>query len=94
MMFPIRRTEHLPLFTPNNPHAKEKIRKEVEMDLSHTYYPKHPLVPFIKSDTGSCCFGNSEGCIRGCQFCQAGAVYRPVRERSLAFLKKRLPMRC
>ncbi len=27
-------------FTPNNPHAKEKIRKEVEMDLSHTYYPK------------------------------------------------------
>ena len=75
-------------FTPNNPHAKEKIRKEVEMDLSHTYYPKHPLVPFIKATQDRVVLEIQRGCIRGCRFCQAGAVYRPVRERSLAFLKE------
>lgn len=75
-------------FTSNNPYAKEKIRKEVEMDLSHTYYPKHPLVPYIKATQDRVVLEIQRGCIRGCRFCQAGAVYRPVRERSLAFLKE------
>lgn len=75
-------------FTPNNPHAKEKIRKEIQMDLSHTYYPKKPLVPFIKATQDRVVLEIQRGCIRGCRFCQAGAVYRPVRERSLEFLKE------
>lgn len=74
-------------FTPNNPHAKEKIRKEVQMDLNHTYYPKKPLVPFIRATQDRVVLEIQRGCIRGCRFCQAGAVYRPVRERSLEFLK-------
>ncbi len=74
-------------FTPNNPHAKEKIRKEVDMDLSHTYYPKNPLVPYIKATQDRVVLEIQRGCIRGCRFCQAGAIYRPVRERSLEFLK-------
>ena len=75
-------------FTPNNPHAKDKIRKEVQMDLSNTYYPKKPLVPFIKATQDRVVLEIQRGCIRGCRFCQAGAVYRPVRERSLEFLKE------
>lgn len=74
-------------FTPNNSHAKEKIRKEVDMDLSHTYYPKNPLVPYIKATQDRVVLEIQRGCIRGCRFCQAGAIYRPVRERSLEFLK-------
>lgn len=75
-------------FTPNNPHAKEKIRKEIQMELSDTYYPKKPLVPFIKATQDRVVLEIQRGCIRGCRFCQAGAVYRPVRERSLEFLKE------
>lgn len=74
-------------FSPHNSHAKEKIRKEVVMDVSHTYYPKNPLVPFIKATQDRVVLEIQRGCIRGCRFCQAGAVYRPVRERSLEFLK-------
>ncbi len=74
-------------FFPHNPHAKEKIRKEVVMDMSHTYYPKKPLVPFIKATQDRVVLEIQRGCIRGCRFCQAGEVYKPVRERSLEFLK-------
>ncbi len=75
-------------FTPNNPHAKEKIRKEIQMDLNNTYYPKKPVVPFIKATQDRVVLEIQRGCIRGCRVCQAGAVYRPVRERSLEFLKE------
>jgi len=70
-----------------NPHAKEKIRKELVMDLNTTYYPEKPLVPFIKATQDRVVLEIQRGCIRGCRFCQAGAIYRPVRERSLEFLK-------
>ena len=73
---------------PNNPCAKPIIRKEVEMDLNHTFYPKKPLVPYIKATQDRVVLEIQRGCIRGCRFCQAGAVYRPVRERSLEFLKE------
>ncbi len=74
-------------FTPNNPHAKEKIKKQVVTDLSHTYYPEKPVVPFIKVTQDRVVLEIQRGCIRGCRFCQAGMVYRPNRERSLEFLK-------
>lgn len=68
--------------------AKETIRKELVMDLDETYYPEKPLVPFIKVTQDRVVLEIQRGCIRGCRFCQAGAIYRPVRERSAAFLKK------
>ena len=74
-------------FTPNNPHAREKIAKQVVTDLSHTYYPEKPVVPFIKVTQDRVVLEIQRGCIRGCRFCQAGMVYRPNRERSLEFLK-------
>ena len=74
-------------FTPNNPHAKTVISKQLIMDMSNTYYPEKPLVPFIKATQDRVVLEIQRGCIRGCRFCQAGSVYKPVRERSLEFLK-------
>lgn len=71
-----------------NSYAKEVIRKEVVLDVSDTYYPEKPLVPFLKATQDRVVLEIQRGCIRGCRFCQAGMIYRPVRERSLEFLKK------
>ncbi len=75
-------------FTPNNPHAPTTVKKQVEMNLSDTYYPTKPLVPFIRATQDRVVLEIQRGCIRGCRFCQAGMIYRPTRERSLKFLKK------
>lgn len=75
-------------FTPNEADVPEKISKQVVSDLSHTYYPSKPIVPFIKVTQDRVVLEIQRGCIRGCRFCQAGNVYRPNRERALEFLKK------
>ncbi len=64
------------------------ILKEVEMDVSNTFYPEKPVVPFIKVTQDRVVLEIQRGCIRGCRFCQAGQIYRPVRERSLDMLKE------
>ncbi len=74
-------------FTKNNHLAKEKIKRQVEMDLSETHYPLKPLVPYIQATQDRVVLEIQRGCIRGCRFCQAGMVYRPLRERSFSFLK-------
>lgn len=66
----------------------EKIRKEIEMEVSDTYYPRKPVVPFIKVTQDRVVLEIQRGCIRGCRFCQAGQLYRPVRERSLEMLEE------
>ncbi len=68
--------------------AKEKIKKQVVFDLSNTYYPKKPLVPYIKPVQDRVVLEIQRGCIRGCRFCQAGMIYRPTRERDIEFLKR------
>ena len=72
---------------PNNPHAKETVSKQLVMEMNDTYYPEQPVVPFIKATQDGLVLEIMRGCTRGCRFCQAGMVYRPVRERSLETLK-------
>lgn len=75
-------------FEKNYAKAPDKVIKQVEMNLSETYYPANPLVPFIRATQDRVVLEIQRGCIRGCRFCQAGMIYRPTRERSLDFLKK------
>lgn len=74
---------------PNCEEAPEKVKKQVVADMSDTYYPSKPLVPYIRTTQDRATLEIQRGCIRGCRFCQAGMVYRPIRPRSLSFLKKR-----
>ncbi len=76
-------------FRPLYPDVPEKVRKQVVPDLSYVNYPEKPLIPFIKVTQDRAVLEVMRGCIRGCRFCQAGQVYKPKRERSLAFLKDR-----
>lgn len=74
-------------FMPNTEGIPETVTKELVMDLSDTVYPEKPLVPYIKATQDRVVLEIQRGCIRGCRFCQAGMIYRPVRERSIEFLK-------
>lgn len=75
-------------FRPNRPDIPETIQKELVLDMDDTFYPEKPLVPHIRATQDRVVLEIQRGCIRGCRFCQAGMVYRPVRERSLTFLKE------
>ncbi len=74
-------------FKPNIDGIPTRIKKCVDTDLSHTVYPEKPLVPFLKTIQDRVVLEIQRGCIRGCRFCQAGMIYRPIRERSIEFLK-------
>ncbi len=70
-------------FTPAVEGVPAKVRKEVVKNLDDTYYPKKPVVPYIRCVQDRVVLEIMRGCIRGCRFCQAGELYRPVRERSV-----------
>ena len=64
------------------------ILKEIVTDVTQAAYPLKPVVPFIKVTQDRVVLEIQRGCIRGCRFCQAGQIYRPVRERSADKLKE------
>lgn len=74
-------------FLPTEEGIPATITKEIEMNVTDTYYPMKPVVPFIKVTQDRVVLEIQRGCIRGCRFCQAGQLYRPVRERDVETLK-------
>jgi radical SAM family uncharacterized protein len=65
-----------------------KIRKRIIKDLDNAIYPESFIVPYIEIVHDRAMLELFRGCIRGCRFCQAGIIYRPVREKSADVLKK------
>lgn len=63
--------------------APEKVKKSVVSDMNKCYYPKEFVVPFISIVHDRAVEEIFRGCIRGCRFCQAGFIYRPIREKSV-----------
>lgn len=68
--------------TPNNPHAKARVRKRIMNDFSSAYTPETIIVPFGEVVHDRVMLEIMRGCLRGCRFCQAGYIYRPLRERN------------
>lgn len=75
-------------FMPMYDDLPKSVRKVIEMDMTEAVYPEKPVVPYIKVTQDRAVLEIQRGCIRGCRFCQAGMIYRPVRERNVEKLKE------
>jgi radical SAM family uncharacterized protein len=64
------------------------VRKRVVRDLDQAYFPERPVLPYMNIVHDRAVLEVMRGCQRGCRFCHAGMVYRPVRERSLETLQR------
>lgn len=66
---------------PNNENAKPKVKKRIMKDFNDAYAPDTIIVPFGEVVHDRVMLEVMRGCMRGCRFCQAGYIYRPLRER-------------
>ncbi len=74
-------------FAPSEDGIPSVVKKEMVPDLDKAPYIEKPIVPFLKVAQDRVVLEVMRGCIRGCRFCQAGNIYRPLRERSAGYLK-------
>ena len=74
------------LFEPKFEDVPRKVEKRIVEDLNASYFPLKPVMPYIETVHDRIMLETFRGCIRGCRFCQAGMVFRPVREKSAQVL--------
>ena len=74
------------LFEPEFDDVPKKVEKRIVEDLNTSYFPLKPVMPYIETVHDRIMLETFRGCIRGCRFCQAGMVFRPVREKSAEVL--------
>lgn len=72
--------------TPNRAGVPARVTKRIVTDLDRAPFPTRPIVPYLNTVHDRAMLEVFRGCTRGCRFCQAGAIYRPVRERNLSTL--------
>lgn len=75
-------------FLPIHSKARKKIKKQLIKDLDKSFYPSKAMIPWVQTVHDRLTLEVFRGCIRGCRFCHAGMVYRPVREKSKEVLIK------
>ena len=80
-------------FTPKN-NAPKTIHKRLIMDMDNLYYPDNFVVPLVEIVHDRAVQEIFRGCIRGCRFCQAGFLYRPVREKSPETIDRQCHLLC
>ena len=68
--------------------VRKRIKRKIEPDINKLPYPEKPIVPIIKTIQDRITVETTRGCTTGCRFCQAGFIYRPVRERSVRIIDK------
>ena len=76
--------EYMPLYDD----VPKKIKKRIIEDMDTASYPEKLVMPYIETVHDRIVLEVYRGCIRGCRFCQAGMVYRPIREKSVETLCK------
>ena len=73
-------------FAPKYPDIPCTVKRQIVTDFEHAAYPDRPVVPYAQATQDRVTLEVQRGCIRGCRFCQAGMVYRPLREKAEASL--------